>query len=227
MTASLWSRLLGSVAILIAGAGAAAADDSLTIEQLGVTEGMLAAVIRLPDGFDAETRRSINGGLPITVRYTAELWRKRRFWFDKQIDSRVRTFRVSYNPGEKLYSVTGSGRRRRETFESLDAALDRLSPRTVEIHERWELENKHTYYATLEMAIQPLTLQEFRELEGWVSGRIRGDGGSEAPSEEDEGGVTGAFFDFFLDLAGFGDKIHEAETPGFKADHLQELPEGP
>ncbi|NNE43659.1 MAG: DUF4390 domain-containing protein [Gemmatimonadetes bacterium] len=228
MIASLGHRLLGPLAVVCVLAASAAAEDTLAVEQLGVRDGMLAAVVRLPEGFDAETRRSIDGGLPITVRFTAELWRKRRFWFDKQVDSRVRTFRVHYDPGEKLYSVTGAGRRRRETFESLDAALDRLSPRTVEIHPRWELEDKHEYFVSLEMAIQPLTLQEFRELDGWVSGRIRGEAGpDDEPDPEDEGGVSGAFFGFFLDLAGFGDKIHVAQSPGFRADRLTELIEAP
>lgn len=204
---------------------AAPASESLVIEELAVRSDLLTATVRLRDGFDAETRSSIERGLPITVRYTVELWRKRRLWFDKQLDSRVRAFRVRWDPGEKLFSVSGADRYRvRETFQSLDAALERLSPRVLEVYPRSELEDRSTYYVVVEMAIQPLTVEEFRELDGWISGRIRGEDGEPAPTDEDDGGgVSGAFFGFLIDLAGFGDKILEAETAGFKPAALPEL----
>jgi hypothetical protein len=221
--------ILAIVAALLAAPPVFGAEDTLRLDRLGVESGRVAVVARLSEGFDAETRRSIDDGLPITIRYTTELWRKRRLWFDKQVDSRVRTFRVRYDPGERLYSVTGSGPRRRETFRSLDAALDRLSPRTLDVSPRWELEDKHQYYVAVELAIRPLTLEEFRELDGWISGRILGDGGEDgesAPSENGEGGLSGAVFGFLLDLAGFGDKIHTAQTDPFRVASLTELAPG-
>jgi hypothetical protein len=125
---------------------------------------------------------------------------------------------VRFDPGEKLYSVSGADRYRvRETFQSLDAALERLSPRVLEVHPRAELEDGSTYYVAVEMAVQPLTVEEFRELDGWISGRIHGEG-----AEREGGGVSGAFFGFLIDLAGFGDKILEAETPGFRPAALPE-----
>lgn len=203
---------------------ASRAADPLALEDLGVRQGMVTATVRLTEGFDAETRTSVERGLPITVRFTAELWRKRRLWFDKQIDSRVRSFRVRYDPGEKLYSVSGADRYRvRETFQSLDAALERLSPRVLDVYPRAGLKDGSTYYVTVEMAIQPLTVEEFRELDGWISGRIRGDEDGNDGPDDDNGGVSGALFGFLIDLAGFGDKILEAETPGFKPPSLPEL----
>jgi hypothetical protein len=205
---------------------ASRAADLLVLEELGVRQGMVTATARLAGGFDEETRGSVERGLPITVRYTVELWRKRRLWFDKQLDSRVRAFRVRYDPGERLYSVSGADRYQvRETFQTLDAALERLSPRALDVHPRSELEGDATYYVTVEMAIQPLTVEEFRELDGWISGRIRGEDGDEEPGGPDGGedGVSGAFFGFLIDLAGFGDKIFHAETPAFRASSLPEL----
>jgi len=218
-----WTLLI--LAALIPAASRAA--DPLALEDLGVRQGMVTATVRLTEGFDAETRTSVERGLPITVRYTVELWRKRRLWFDKQLDSRVRSFRVRYDPGERLFAVSGADRYRvRETFQSLDAALERLSPRILDVYPRAALEEGSTYYVTVEMAIQPLTVEEFRELDGWISGRIRGEDGSDDEddlSEGDGGGVSGALFGFLIDLAGFGDKILETETPGFKPSSLPEL----
>lgn len=224
------SCLLVFLAALLPAVSRAA--DPLALEDLGVRGDRVTVTARLPDGFDAETRTSIERGLPITVRYTVELWRKRRLWFDKQLDSQVRAFRVRWDPGEKLYSVSGADRSRiRETFQSLDAALERLSPRVLDVYPRDELEDGSTYYVVVQVAIQPLTVEEFRELDGWISGRIRGEEGGDEGDRPDStngdegggGGVSGAFFGFLIDLAGFGDKILEAETPGFKPASLREL----
>ena len=87
-------------------------------------------------------------------------------------------------------------------------------------------------------------LEEFRELDGWIGGRIRGrgdaDGGSEPGAGEPDsagsmepsepassgGGVTGAFFGLLVDLAGFGDTIYRARTPPFRPSDLPAVPPG-
>lgn len=176
---------------------AAAAEPSLAIENLGVRRGQVTASLQLNEAFSAETRDAIEQGLPITVRFTAEIWRARRHWFDKQVDSRVKSYRLRYHPGERLFSLTERGLgRRRQTFETLEQAIEEVSARRIAIHSRWQLSESHTYFVTVEAAIQPLTLAEFRELEGWISGRIHKDGppaGSSAEPGESGGGISGAF----------------------------------
>ena len=137
-----WTLLI--LAAMLPAASRAA--DPLALEDVGVRQGMVTATVRLTEGFDAETRSSVERGLPITVRYTVELWRKRRLWFDKQLDSRVRSFRVRFDPGERLYSVSGADRYRvRETFQSLDAALERLSPRVLDVYPRAALKDGYDF----------------------------------------------------------------------------------
>jgi hypothetical protein len=206
---------------------AVVAEPSLVIESLGVRRGQVSASLRLNEAFGAETRDAIKQGLPITVRFTAEIWRARRHWFDKQVDSRVKSYRLRYHPGERLFSLTERGLgRRRQTFETLEQALEEASVRRIAIHPRWELSDNHAYFVTVEAAIQPLTLAEFRELEGWISGRIHKDGppgeSSEEPGESG-GGLSGAFFDLLVDLSGFGDTIFRARTPSFRPADLPVL----
>lgn len=213
--------------LLLAWIGAAAAQPSLEIEGLGVRRGRVTASLRLIDAFGADTRGAIKQGLPITVRFTAELWRERRHWFDKQVDSRVKSYRIRYHPGERLFSLTerGLGKRRR-TFETLEQTLEEISQRSVTVHPRWQLDERHTYFVTVEAAIQPLTLSEFRELDGWISGRIRKDGPpAQDPSDPggNDGGISGAFFDLLVNLSGFGDTIFRARTPSFRPADLPVL----
>lgn len=219
------------VAGLVGSPTPAAAESALAIERLGVERGQLRAVLRLENAFDADRRTSIERGLPVTVRFTTELWRERRRWWDAQIDSRVRSYRVRWDPGERLFRLEPSSRRvAAETFETLDALLEELSRRVVDVHPRWELEDRHRYYVEAEAAIRPLTLEEFRELDGWLSGRIRGDGPEGEPppggetAGEDDGSVPGALFDFLRKWAGFGDRILRARSPLFRPGDLEEIP---
>ena len=200
----------------------ASAEASLQIDRLSVSRGLVVGSCRLVDAFDARTRGSIERGLPITVRYTVDLWRDRRNWMDKQVDSRVRSYRVRYHPGERTYSVDEADRPdRRLTFPTLAEALDEVSTRVLPIHPRWELSETHRYFVTMEAAIQPLTWNEFQDLDGWLSGRIRGDNPSDVEGEEDLG-ISRAFFEFLVDLSGFGDTYYRARTPSFRPSDLKD-----
>jgi hypothetical protein len=194
---------------------AAGADPVLHIDRLDVVRGLVLATCRLEGAFEPSTRSSIERGLPITVRYTVDLWRDRRNWMDKQVDSRVRSFRVRYHPGERVFSVVeGEDPERRQTFETLDQALAELSTRVLPVHPRWELKDDDPYFIAVEAAIQPLTWSEFQELDGWLSGKIRG--GAEPTGTETDPGPSRALFDFLVDLSGFGDTYARARTPTFR-----------
>jgi hypothetical protein len=95
------------------------------------------------------------------------------------------------------------------------------------VHPRWELDDDDAYFVAVEAAIQPLTWSEFQELDGWLSGRIRGgaepsESGS-PPAEESGPGVSRAVFDFLVDLSGFGDTYARARTPSFRPKDLPAL----
>lgn len=211
--------LLGGLAFA---AGPAGAEPQLSIERLDVVKGLVLATCRLQDAFEPSTRASIERGLPITVRFTVDLWRDRRNWMDKQVDSRVQSLRVRYHPGERVFSVVeGEDPDRRQTFETLDQALAELSTRVLPVHPRWELGDDDTYFVAVEAAIQPLTWNEFQELDGWLSGQIRG--GAEPTEPESNPGASRALFDFLVDLSGFGDTYARARTPSFRPKELPGL----
>lgn len=189
-----------------------------------IHRGMLVSELNLVAGFDAETRASLQAGLPITVRYQTELWRARKRWFDKQIDARVETFRVHWDPGERRFLLTyPRPRERQDRYEELDELLGDLSARTVDVYPRWDLDPAHRYFALFEVAIQPITLEEFRELDGWIRGRIGGDRPEPSEAEETvDSGWAETVFRFLVDLAGFGDAIFRARTPEFRLSELSE-----
>jgi hypothetical protein len=209
-------------------------DGRLVIERLDVVRGLVVATCRLDEAFDPGTRASIEKGLPVTVHFTVDLWRDRRNWMDKQIDSRVRSFRVRFHPGERVFSVVENERAdRRLTFETLEQALAEASNRVLPVHPRWELKDGDRYFVAVEAAIQPLTWSEFQELDGWLSGRIRGGAepsppvegvpGDEGPAAQEGPGISRTLFDFLVDLSGFGDRYFRSRTPTFRPKDLPGL----
>jgi len=205
-----------------AAASIAGAEPSLQIERLSVSRGLVVATVRLVDAFDPQTRGSIERGLPITVRFTVDLWRDRQNWMDKQVDSRVRSYRVRYHPGERFYSISEAERPERPlNFPTLAEALEEVSNRVLPIHPRWEMSETHRYFVTVEAAIQPLTWNEFQELDGWLSGRIRGESPPGGQTESEDRGISRAFFEFLVDLSGFGDIYYRARTSSFRPGDLQ------
>lgn len=209
----------------------AADHGKLAIRGIDVDDGWVTARLELVDAFDADMRASLASGLPTTVRFTTELWQERSRWFDRQVGSRVASFRIRWDPGERVFTLTYPGRPRTDGYEDLDPLLAELSAQTVRVSPRADLEDRHRYFVTAEAAIRPLTLEEFRELDGWIGGRIRGRGDADetgpepvlGPPREEEaagGGIAQTFFGLLADLAGFGDVIHRARTAPFRARDL-------
>ncbi len=210
--------------MLLGALSGVAAAGELVVEEIGLERGLVAARVRLEDAFDAETRASLASGLPITVRFSTELWRERKRWWDAQVDARVLSYRIRWDPGERAYTLTHPGPPRRDTYEDLDPLLADLTRRVLPAHPRWGLEERHRYYLDLEAAIRPLTLEEFRELDGWIGGQIRGRT-DEEEAQGASGGIAQTFFDLLVDFSGFGDVIFEARTPAFRPSELLPLGE--
>ena len=184
---------------------------------------MVVAELSLLEPLDASARSSVESGLPITIRTRVEVWRDRRRWFDNQIASRVEALRVYWDPGERRFVLDHPPpHARQDGFDRLSDLLAHLAARPLEIHPRWDLREGHHYFAIVEVAIQPITLDEFRELDGWIRGRIAGDGPEPEPEPEghEGGGLTGAVFGFLVDLSGFGDTVLRTRTERFRVEDL-------
>jgi Domain of unknown function (DUF4390) len=202
----------------------------LVVDRLAVSKGELCADVHLVDLFDTRTRNVVASGLPITVRFATELWRDRSHWFDENVDARLESFRIRWDPGEKTYTLSHPGPGARvDEFEGLDELLDEVSHRVLVVHPFGALDAQSRYFVAIEVAVRPLTLQEFRDLDGWVEGRIRGnEAPSDAPADEDSGeGISGAVLGFLLDLSGWGDVILRARTPTFRPAEIGDLSASP
>jgi hypothetical protein len=200
----------------------------LSVAAIGVVEGELRTRLELRELLDPRTRGAVASGLPITVRFTAELWRERRRWFDQNVAVHAEAFRIRWDPRERVYTLAHPGPGRRiDTYDRLDDLLLDLGSHELPVHPRSALDDRKRYFVALEVAVRPLTLEEFRELEGWIGGRL--DGGEDPGDAASEGseGLPGAVLGFLLDMSGFGDLILRERTPAFRPDELPDLPPDP
>jgi hypothetical protein len=219
-----WTALLAWM--LLASVPLPGRSTELSVPEMGLARGDVVARIKLVEPLDVRTRSAVASGLPVTIRYSVDLWRDRRRWFDEHVDARVESFRIGWDPRERWYTLAYPGPGRRvDTYERLDDLLADLSIRDVPVHPRGALDENSRYFAVVEVAIRPLTLEEFRELDGWIGGKLGGGAQpSDAPAEGSDEGVSGAVLNFLLDMAGFGDRILETRTPPFRPGDLQALP---
>lgn len=216
-------ELLPVLGTALLAAPAAAAE--LSVRELGLARGDVTARIALDEPLDVATRNAVASGLPITVRFAVDLWRDRRRWFDEHVDARVESFRIRWDPRERSYTLAYPGPGRRlDAFATLDDLLAELAVRDVPLHPRGALDESSRYFAVVEVAIRPLTLEEFRELDGWIEGKLGGgDAPPDAPGSSEGEGLPGAVLDFLLGMAGFGDRILETRTPRFRPADLAAL----
>jgi hypothetical protein len=77
------------------------------------------------------------------VRFTAELWRERRHWFDQHVTVRAEAYRIRWDPRERVYTLVHPGPGRRvDAYERLDDLLEDLSAHEIAVHPRWALDDR-------------------------------------------------------------------------------------
>ena len=172
------AALLGSAAVLLAGAARATAQDPFTVgvqAPSGAPSVVVGPVLDDPALHDA-----VRSGLPLRLRFKVELWKDE--WFDDLVDQRTWSGILAYEPLERVYLAGADDASTLRRFPSYDDARA--------IHERaWNplvaprRSGRYYYIATLE--IETLSLSDLDELERWLGGELE-------PAVRGSGSVPGA-----------------------------------
>ena len=158
------AALLGSAAVLLASAAPVHAQDPVTVT---VAPGTGAPRLDLGPVLDDEAlHEAARSGLPLRLRFTAELWRDG--WFDDLEDQHEWSAVLAYEPLERLYLAGESGAplRRFASYDDARAALER--PWTPPLGPRRP--GRFYYLVTLE--IETLSLSDLEELRRWLRGEV-------------------------------------------------------
>ena len=161
------AALLGTAAFLLAGAGSAHAQRSAPLD-VGVDPASGQPRIAVgPVLADDALHDAVRSGLPLRLRFTAELWKDE--WFDDLVGQQVWSAVLAYEPLERQYLAANDASDallRYDSYEHARATLERawfprLAPRGP---------GRFYYIVTLE--IETLSLSDLDELERWLSGEL-------------------------------------------------------
>ena len=174
---------------------------------------------RLAEVFPEPVARSLSRGMPATLQFHVELWRKRAAWFDRLDNTFDATVRVRYEVWNDWYRIERSGGVSR-TLTSIDS-VRALLERAVELPagRRSRLQNGAHYFVAVSVTLAPLSVADVQEVEGWLSGEV------ESKRHAGFGVFTElphSLYDAVRNFAGFGDRHARAQTPVFDPADLDE-----
>lgn len=177
--------------------------------------GHLWADIRLSDALPGRVEESLGRGMPATLQFHSELWRKRTAWFDRLEDSFDAELRVRFDVWSKEYRIERRGMPAEtfDSFEALEAAL--MRPMAIKVARLERLQPGGRYYAVVHATLRPLDVEDAEQVEGWLSGEV------ETNRRSGFGVITElprSVFDAVRNLAGFGDLRARAFSPDFEVE---------
>lgn len=180
-------------------------------------EGLLIVDARLSDVFAPRVAESLARGMPATVQVHAELWRRRRAWFDRLESSIDASVRIRYDVWTDSYLLErfGADPIVVTSIDSVAAVLSR--PWVLTVGRVGQLSATGRYYIALSATLRPLTVEDLTEVEGWLSGEVKDKrrAGFGVITE-----IPLALFDAVRNVAGFGDERARAVSVDFRLRDL-------
>lgn len=165
--------------------------------------GYVYCDVRLRDPFETRVRESLERGMPATLSVRAELWRRRHGWFDRLEGNYEAAVRIRYDVWSEEFRIERPGAAV-ELVPSLAAAESLLShPWALPVARIGQLQPEADYYVAVSAVLKPLSVEDVKEVEGWLSGEV------ESQRRAGIGIVTElprALFDAVRNFAGFGDR---------------------
>jgi len=177
--------------------------------------------VRLTEPLSPRVRESLARGMPATLELRAELWRRRRGWFDRLIENVDAEIRMRYEVWNRTYRLERSGAPplRIASVDSLEWALSR--PLTLPVARVSAASASGPHFVVVSAVLRPLTVEDAAEVESWLSGEV------ETKRRAGFGLITQvprALFDTVRNFAGFGDERARAVSDDFAIESVEERP---
>jgi hypothetical protein len=206
---------LGAVGVLASAAGAAALQLSAGAPR--ERDGLLVVEARLTEVLPSRVAESLARGMPATLQVHAELWRRRRAWFDRLESSVDASVRVRYDVWTNTYLLERRGATPIEVRTIDSAAIVLSRPWVMAVGRVGQLSTKSRYYVALSATLRPLTVEDLAEVEGWLSGEVKD---KRAAGFGVIAEIPRSLFDAVRNVAGFGDQRARAVSDDFRLQDL-------
>lgn len=164
--------------------------------------GLLRVRAQLDQVLSPRVEASLARGMPATLHYQSELWRRRGGWFHKLESSLEFSLKIRYDVWSKTYRIERLNAPDQVfwSVDSLRLALARPVKLPVAPLER--LSPGDLYYVVVTATLKPLTVEDVAEGEDWLSGEV------ENKRQVGLGIITAlprSIFDAMRNFAGLGD----------------------
>jgi hypothetical protein len=184
------------------------------VVQRGADLWMEGAVV---DMFSSGLRAGLARGMPATVALHVELWRRRGAWFDRLENAWDRELRVRYDVWSDQWRLERPPEAPIVTahLDSVEAEVAR--PFSLRLAPVSSLRSDTRYYVSFSVTVKPLTVEDAREIEGWLSGEV------ESKRRAGLGAITAvpiSIFDAVRNFVGLGDHTTRAQSPDFTPEDL-------
>jgi hypothetical protein len=153
--------------------GVHAAESSIKVTQNGILKGDLVMRFRAEEIFTEKVTKFLNRGFTVRIEYKIELWRSRRYWFDRLDSQHSISYQIDFEPLEKRYICLKS-----QEGTAITSKLDRQLDRIIEWTTRPEpaliviplerLNQEAKYYYSIEILIATLTTENIKHLQKWL-----------------------------------------------------------
>jgi hypothetical protein len=171
--------------------------------------------VRLMDPVAPRIEESLARGMPATLQLHAELWHRRRGWFDRLEENVDAELRIRYEVYNRTYRIErrGAPTLRVGTVDSLRLALGHpLSILAGRVHPE---SRAAVHFIVVTAVLRPLSVEDVAEVESWLSGEV------ETKRRSGFGLITQvpqALFDTVRNFAGFGDARARAMSGDFAVE---------
>lgn len=207
-----------ALALLAVGARGAYAQDGLsaTVDRVWIRGDSLNVDFSVRDLFSDRIENGLARGLPMTLTIEIELWRDRSGWWDALEARHVREYKIQQNVWDDRFFVDDI-HGRRIWVPSVEALERHLSYRRGEfVTEIDALRPDKPYFVVVIPTLKPLTIEDVREVEAWLTGEF--ETGTERGGFSVITGLPRTVFGIFIDLAGLGDASTLARSGRFRIE---------
>ncbi|MBN1155233.1 hypothetical protein JXB12_09980 [candidate division KSB1 bacterium] len=181
-----------------------------------VTESNLLSIDFHAEGLiDDKIIEGLLKGRTSTLEYKVQLWGKKAGIINQLIHENFIRLKISYDFWEKKYVIMSQREHR------MTNSIETVREKTSEIVDHAmisesELSKDIAYIISIEAILKPLSVENYEEIKGWLSGEIKDIDEQDKSKQEVEGrGINRGLLRMFMAITGFGDKIISCKTEEF------------
>jgi hypothetical protein len=190
---------------------------SLRVERLGEATGFLTVTFTAGNLFSPRIVESLSRGLPATLEYEIQFWKKRSAWFDKLVAVNRLSYRVVYDPWEDGFRIVTKEGSSQAVFDIDHVERSLCFSVTGRVADLAFVDSLATYFVAIRATLRPLSAEDIDDVETWLNdGSENGGRGVRA--------IPGYLFDVIVGLSGLGDQAVTGRSGFFRVEGNKVLP---